>query len=179
MGSVTGLPPELIAGWALWAVGGIALTIWFIRRSAAARQKEAPRADVRLQGAGSGTHAVAPRVASGTQKVARSISGTHAAARTVSGTVPAAGRQPSGTHSAAGRPGIPPAAPPGNSSPYQAASARVSGTHAAARPSGTYTAARPPLSGTHPAASPHGEPIDPFEELRRLLDPPEDSSGKE
>jgi hypothetical protein len=57
----------------------------------------------------------------------------------------------------------------------------VSGTHAAARPSGTYTAARPPLSGTHAAAGPQspGEPIDPFEELRRLLDPPEDSSGKE
>jgi hypothetical protein len=34
MGPLTELPPELVAGWCLWFVGGLVLLIWFWRASA-------------------------------------------------------------------------------------------------------------------------------------------------
>lgn len=33
MGPLTNLPPQLLAGWALWLVGGLLLMLWFRRRS--------------------------------------------------------------------------------------------------------------------------------------------------
>lgn len=38
MGPLTelALPPELLAGWALWLAGGLVLMLWFRRRSAPA-----------------------------------------------------------------------------------------------------------------------------------------------
>jgi hypothetical protein len=35
MGALSNLPPELVAGWALWVAGGVALMLWFRRRSRA------------------------------------------------------------------------------------------------------------------------------------------------
>jgi hypothetical protein len=37
MGALTDLPPELLAGWALWLAGGLALMLWFRHRSARPR----------------------------------------------------------------------------------------------------------------------------------------------
>lgn len=34
MGALSDLPPELLAGWALWLAGGLALMLWFRHRSA-------------------------------------------------------------------------------------------------------------------------------------------------
>lgn len=34
MGPLTELPPELVAGWCLWFLGGLALLLWFWRASA-------------------------------------------------------------------------------------------------------------------------------------------------
>lgn len=38
MGRLKDLPPELIVGWVLWMLGGVALMVWF-RRRAAPRQE--------------------------------------------------------------------------------------------------------------------------------------------
>ena len=40
MGALSDLPPELVVGWALWVIGGLLLTMWFVRRSAATRTRE-------------------------------------------------------------------------------------------------------------------------------------------
>ncbi|MCC7033581.1 MAG: hypothetical protein IT179_12200 [Acidobacteria bacterium] len=34
MGALSELPPALLAGWALWLAGGLALMLWFRHRSA-------------------------------------------------------------------------------------------------------------------------------------------------
>lgn len=34
MGPLTELPPELVAGWCLWFLGGLVLLLWFWRASA-------------------------------------------------------------------------------------------------------------------------------------------------
>jgi hypothetical protein len=95
MGTLNQLPPELVVGWALWVVGGLLLTMWFMRRSTPTRLREVPAptplpATARLTGA----HAVA-----------RPMSGSHAAhGRSLAGTVAVAERP-----SAASRPvGVPP-----------------------------------------------------------------------
>lgn len=44
MGALSDLPPELLAGWALWLAGGLALMLWFRHRSARPRPPvSAPR----------------------------------------------------------------------------------------------------------------------------------------
>lgn len=43
MGGLKELPPELIAGWALWLLGGLVLMIWFRRRSASRPASSAPK----------------------------------------------------------------------------------------------------------------------------------------
>jgi len=93
MGALTELPPELVVGWALWVVGGLLLTMWFMRRSGPTRLRDIPPEPA---------HTAPPRM-SGTQAVAvRPVSGTHAVAgRRVSGTHPAAGRSLSGIRPAA------------------------------------------------------------------------------
>ncbi len=34
MGALNDLPPELVAGWCIWLLGGLALLVWFWRASA-------------------------------------------------------------------------------------------------------------------------------------------------
>ena len=72
MGALSQLPPELVVGWALWIVGGLLLTLWFMRRSTPARLRDVP--------------APAPVPA------AAHLSGAHAGARPVSGSYAAHGR---------------------------------------------------------------------------------------
>ena len=83
MGALTELPPELLVGWALWVIGGLLLTAWFLRRSASPRTREL--APPLPQGGGarvSSTHAVAGRNPSGTPgATGRSSSGSPAAAK--------------------------------------------------------------------------------------------------
>lgn len=66
MGTMTQLPPELVLGWALWIIGGLLLTLWFVRRSSPRLREAVPSgaaaSGVRL----SGTHA-ASRSPSGVQ----------------------------------------------------------------------------------------------------------------
>lgn len=93
------LPLELVIGWALWIVGGLALTVWFVRQSASPRLREAvplapPTGTARL----SGTHAAAVRPLSGTHAAARPQSGVRTVARSQSGTRPAAVRPSSGVY---------------------------------------------------------------------------------
>jgi len=63
VGALNNLPPELVAGWALWLVGGVALMLWFRRRS------RAPQRPVTA----SGVHGIPPTSAmrlSGTKHAA-------------------------------------------------------------------------------------------------------------
>jgi hypothetical protein len=77
VGAVSELPAELVIGWSLWVVGGLLLTLWFLRRSASPR-----------------THHAAPQPPTGMVR----LSGTHAVARSGSGSHVAAGRPSSGVH---------------------------------------------------------------------------------
>jgi hypothetical protein len=97
MGALNELPPELVVGWALWIIGGLLLTMWFVRRSTPVRLRDVP-ASAPLPGAArlSGSHADAPP-----------MSGTFAAhGRSLSGPVPVADRP-----STASRPAAAPLAP--------------------------------------------------------------------
>ena len=87
MGALSDLPPELIVGWALWAIGGLLLTMWFVRRSAATRTREvAPPMP---------PAAAAPRLSAADAVAAQPLSGTDAAAgRPPAGIRPAAVRSP-------------------------------------------------------------------------------------
>lgn len=56
MGPLTDLPPELVAGWCLWFLGGLVLLIWFWRASAP-RMVPPPPAVIRQSGVrSSGVH---------------------------------------------------------------------------------------------------------------------------
>jgi hypothetical protein len=99
VGAISDMPFEIVLGWTLWVVGGLLLTLWFLRRSASPRVREVgplppPTGAARL----SGTHAVAPGPLSGTHATARPLSGTHAAARPLSGTRASTVRPSSGVH---------------------------------------------------------------------------------
>lgn len=55
MGALSNLPPELVVGWALWVAGGVALMLWFRRRSArprhpASAHRSPPTGTMRLSG---------------------------------------------------------------------------------------------------------------------------------
>lgn len=55
MGALSDMPPELLAGWALWLGGGLALMLWFLRRSARPRPQASahrmpPAGSMRLSG---------------------------------------------------------------------------------------------------------------------------------
>jgi hypothetical protein len=86
MGALSGLPPELVVGWALWVIGGLLLTMWFVRRSAATRTREvAPPMPP----------AAAPRLLGADAVAAQPLSGTDAAAgRPLAGIRPAAAKSP-------------------------------------------------------------------------------------
>jgi len=99
MGALSDLPLELVIGWALWMVGGLALTFWFVRQSASPRLREvAPLATPAAVARLSGTHTVAARPVSGNHVPARQQSGVRTVARSQSGTRPAAVRPPSGVY---------------------------------------------------------------------------------
>jgi len=83
MGALTELPPELLVGWALWVIGGLLLTAWFLRRGASPRTREL--APPLPQGGGGGlssTHAGAGRNPPGkTGATGRSLSASPAATK--------------------------------------------------------------------------------------------------
>jgi hypothetical protein len=106
MGALTELPPELVLGWALWIIGGLLLTMWFVRRSASPRMREVapagpPTGTVRLSGAHSAVRTVSgtqgTRVRSGAHSAATTRSNAHLAARSASGR-PAIVPSASGVH---------------------------------------------------------------------------------
>ncbi len=106
MGALTELPPELVLGWALWIVGGLLLTMWFVRRSASPRMREVASAGpstgtVRLSGTQSAVRPVSgtqgTRVRSGVHSAATTRSNAHLAARSASGR-PAIVPSASGVH---------------------------------------------------------------------------------
>jgi len=55
VGALSDLPPELVVGWAIWLAGGLALMLWFRRRSTTP-----PRQPARSRGAAESTSAVVP-----------------------------------------------------------------------------------------------------------------------
>lgn len=65
MGALSNLPPELVVGWALWLAGGVALMLWFRRRSRAPQRPMSASAVHRVPPTGamrlSGTRPAAPR----------------------------------------------------------------------------------------------------------------------
>jgi hypothetical protein len=102
MGALNQLPPELVVGWALWVIGGLLLTMWFMHRSTPARLRDVgPPAPIPGTARLSGSHAVA-----------RPMSGTHAAHRSLSGRVAVADRPSAGSR--------PVAAPPPSSRQHDA-----------------------------------------------------------
>jgi hypothetical protein len=97
MGALNELPPELVVGWALWIIGGLLLTMWFMRRTTPIRLRDVP-APAPMPG---------PTRLPGPHADARPISGTHAAhGRSLSGPVAVADRP-----STSGRPAAAPLAP--------------------------------------------------------------------
>ena len=50
MGPLTELPPELVAGWCLWFLGGLALLLWFWRASAPRMTTPPPPVVIRQSG---------------------------------------------------------------------------------------------------------------------------------
>jgi hypothetical protein len=99
VGALSDLPLELVVGWALWMVGGLALTFWFVRQSASPRLREvAPMPTPAGAAHLSGTHTAAARPVSGSHRAARPQSGVRTVARSQSGTRPAAVRPPSGVY---------------------------------------------------------------------------------
>ena len=95
MGALTDLPSELVIGWALWVIGGLLLTLWFMRRSASTPSRDLAPEPVPAVRMSSSSSIAAVRQASGGHAAAARLSGTHAAAgRGLSGSRPAASQTP-------------------------------------------------------------------------------------